>query len=323
MDAISERRGTLIAVGIVVLVSILVGLTFMGGQTSKILSTVGAAIDNPAGGIGAAPGPGSDPGSGSGSGAGGSEVADAGATVPTLLIVRTDELVLQVPDLDAALRDGEAAVLRSGGYVSASSRSAEDGRESAQVTYRIPSAAWDTTLAALRRLASSIVSEQLKTDEVTGQVVDLTARIANLRAAEAALQDIMARAAKISDVLDVQKQLTATRGEIEKAVADKAHLVDQASYGSLAVTYRLPAVPAPTRTPVPAKAWDPGNDVAQASGRLVAIGQTTTSVGIWLAIVGLPVAIGALILLVAIWQVFRLGRWVVGRRRDAAISPGT
>lgn len=323
MDAFSERRGTLIALGLVILVTTLVGLSFMGGQTSKILSTVGSAINNPtSGGSEAAPGAGSVPGAGSGSGTGGGEVADAGATVPTLLIVRTGELSLVVPDLDAVLRDGDAAVLRSGGYVSAASRSAEDGRDSAQVTYRIPSAAWETTLAALRRLASSIVSEQLKTDEVTGQVVDLTARIANLRAAEAALQAIMARATKIGDVLDVQQQLTATRGEIEKAVADKAHLVDQASYGSLAVTYRLPDVPAPTRTPVPAKVWDPGVDVAQASGKLVAIGQTTTSVGIWLAIVGLPVGIGALVLLAVIWQMSRLAHWVVARRREAAISPG-
>jgi len=48
----------------------------------------------------------------------------------------------------------------------------------------------------------------------------------------------MARATKISDVLDVQEQLTGTRGEIEKLAGDKAHLQDQASYGSLAVTYR-------------------------------------------------------------------------------------
>ena len=44
---------------------------------------------------------------------------------------------------------------------------------------------------------------------MTSQVVDLQARIANLRASETALQGIAAKATKISDVLEVQAQLTA------------------------------------------------------------------------------------------------------------------
>jgi hypothetical protein len=189
------------------------------------------------------------------------------------------------------------------------------------VTYRIPSAAWESTLAALHALAATVVSEQITTEEVTGQVVDLTARIANLRATEAALQAIMARAMKITDVLDVQEQLTTTRGEIEKLVADKEHLEDRAAYGNLAVTYRLPVAPSPTATPVPAKGWDPADDVARASGKLLRIGQTTTSVGIWLTIIGLPLAIGGLIILFVSWQLHRLTRWLI-RRREAAINQG-
>jgi hypothetical protein len=324
MNALLDRRDALIGAGFLVAAALLVGLVLMGGQTSKILSTVGASVGNPgtgsdsdAAGQGSA-GSGSDQGSGSGSASGG-QVADAAAAVPVLLIVRTGELTLQVPDLGVALRDGGAAVIRAGGYISGSSRTTDDGRESAQVTYRIPSAAWDATLDVLHEIGSTTVSEQVKTEEVTGQVVDLTAHIANLRTTEAALQAIMARATKISDVLDVQEQLTTTRGEIEKLVADKAHLVDQASYGSLAVTYRLPITPTPTATP--AKGWDPGDDVARASGKLVKIGQATTSVGIWLVIVGLPVVIGGAILALLAWQATRLGRWLI-RRRVGAIEPG-
>jgi hypothetical protein len=326
MSAFSDRRDTLIGAGVLVVAALLVGLLFMGGQTSKILSTVGSSVgnqgtgsDSDAAGQGST-GSGSDQGSGSGTGSGG-QVADAAAAVPALLIVRTGELTLQVPDLDIALRDGGAAVIRAGGYISGSSRTTDDGRESAQVTYRIPSAAWDSTLGVLHGIGSTTVSEQIKTEEVTGQVVDLTAHIANLRTTEAALQAIMARATRISDVLDVQEQLTTTRGEIEKLVADKAHLVDQASYGSLAVTYRLPVAPTPTATPTPAKGWDPGDDVAHASGKLVKIGQTTTTVGIWLVIVGLPVVIGGAILAVLAWQATRFGRWLI-RRREEAIEPG-
>ena len=314
MDALLGRRGTLIIAGLLLGGTFLVGSMFTGGQVSTILSKVGASVGGGTLGSGLdTTGSGQDT-TGGGSGTGGS------GTVPTLLIIRTGELVIQVPDLAAALRDGDAAVTRAGGYISGSTQSGVGADETAQTTYRIPSAAWQSTLAALHGLASTVVSESIKTDEVTGQVVDLTANIANLRATEAALQAIMAKAARISDVLDVQAQLTTTRGEIERLVADKAHLVDQASYGSLAVTYRLPVIPTPRATLVPARGWDPADDVSAASDKLVRVGQTTTSIGIWLAIVGLPILVGAAILLFGAWQTYRLARWLVRRRED--VRPG-
>jgi hypothetical protein len=321
MNELSGRRGTLIIAGLLLGATFIVGSTLLGGQVSTVLSKVGASVGGGTVGSGVdTTGSGQDTTGGgpatSGPGTGG-QVADAGATVPTLLIIRTGELTLQVQDLGAAVRDGDAAVTRAGGYINGSTQSGVGADEAAQATYRIPSAAWQSTLAALHGLASTVVSESIKTDEVTGQVVDLTAHIANLRATEAALQAIMAKAAKISDVLDVQAQLTTTRGEIERLVGNKAHLVDQASYGSLAVTYRLPVVPAPKATLVPPKGWDPADDVSAASGKLVGIGQATTSIGIWLAIVGLPIVIASAILLFGAWQIYRLARWLVRRRETA------
>ena len=248
------NRPAIIAVTIVILLSaVVVPLMFLGGQTSTILSTVGSAIGpNPGGGAATAPEPGSGTGTGgaatgAASGTGSAEIADAAATIPTLLIVRTGELRLEVGGLDAAIARGDAAVLAAGGYVSASTRAVADepAAASAVVTYRIPSARWDATLDALHRLAARVDSETITTDEVTGQVVDLGARIANLRASEAALQAIMAKAVKITDVLDVQRQLTTTRGEIEGLVGKKQQLEDQAAFGSL-VGHVPPAGRGPT-----------------------------------------------------------------------------
>lgn len=316
MDESISRRTLLALAGIVVTVLVFAAVLTAGSQTSKILSTVGNAVPGNDGGAGApeapAPAPTTEP-------VAGGEAAIAAAPVPALLIVRTGTLQLEVTDLGAATAAADSAVTRAGGYVSASTRAATADGSTAQASYRIPSAAWDATLGALRALAREVKAEEIKAEEVTGQVVDLTARISNLRATEAALQAIMAKAKKISDVLDVQEQLTTTRGEIERLVADKGSLVSQASFGSLAVTFRLPVQPKPTATPKPVQGWDPGADVADATGKLVRIGQRATSVGIWLAIVGLPVAIAGVIVLVLGWQVVRLGRWMLARRFEATV----
>jgi hypothetical protein len=106
----------------------------------------------------------------------------------------------------------------------------------------------------------------------------------------------MATATKIDDILDVQKQLTDTRGEIEQLAAKSAGLRDRASFGSLTIQLSVPAS-APTPTPVASKPprWDPGRDVELASGKLVRIGQVGMTSSIWLAIVGIPIVLAVLL----------------------------
>jgi hypothetical protein len=308
----------LVVAGLLIVGALVVGSVFLGGQTSMILSTVGSAVGPPGSGQGSGETDGSDPqptpNSPGATPAG--RVAGLAALPPTLLIVRTGTIDLGIVDLDAAVRGADAAVTGNGGYVDGSSRTAggNGGDADARVAYRIPSAAWNETLDGIRKLATTIHREEIKTEEVSGQVVDLGARIANLRTTEAALQAIMAKATQIKDVLDVQDQLTSTRDEIERLVASRTDLEDRASFGSLTVIFRLPARAAPTPTPVAVPGWNPGQDVELATDKLVSIGQGTTSLGIWLAIVGLPLLVGGTLLAFVALQLVRLGRWFLARR---------
>jgi hypothetical protein len=323
-ESTSWARARLIAVVIVVVLVAAAAATMLGGgQTSQILSTVGSAVGDTNGQPGSAVNPvvgaalpvGTP---GSGSSGSGSEVADAAIGPPTLLIVRTGTLELEVASLSSTVAEAGVVVSTRGGYTSGSTESAASSDASATVEYRIPAAAWDATLDGLRRLATTVRHQQVETREVSGEVVDLGARIANLRATEGAFQSIMARATKISDVLAVQRQLSATRGEIERLVADKAQLEGRAAYGTLTVTFHLLAPPAVVTAQ---KGWDPVSDVDRATGKLIRIGQLATSTGIVLAIVGLPLLIAGIVGLVVAWQVYRLGRWLV-RRRSTGIVAG-
>ena len=312
-----------IVFGVVAIVVVIVSVLLLvnGAHTSTIMSKVGASVNNSGASTDSAgepPAPtqaGSDSGGGEATGQGG-QVAAAAPGPPVLLIVRTGTLTLEVTSVSSTVSAADDVVAAAGGFVAASTESATSAEGSANVDYRIPSAAWERTLAGLRALAT-VKAQQIKTDEVTGAVVDLGARIANLRATEAALQAIMAKAVKIQDVLDVQKQLTDTRGQIEQLTAQKTELQDRASYGSLTVSFQLPPRPAPSPTVAPPPVWDPGADAAAATAKLVRIGQTATTAGIWLGIVGVPVLLaGAIALGLALglaWLAWRL----VGRVRRA------
>jgi len=205
---------------------------------------------------------------------------------PDLLIIKTGDLSLQVEALDAALTSASAKIGALGGYVSGSARTGDAQEATATVVYRIPAARWDEAISALRGLAVKVLSEGTQTQDVTGQVLDLGAQITNLRASEAALQAIMARADKIADVLAVQGELSRTQGEIEQLSTQKKHLQEQAAFSTATVTFVLKPDAAVVAT---SKGFDPSNEVDKASANLVAVLQGVATAGIWFGIVWLPI----------------------------------
>ena len=299
-----------IALGAMLIISSLL-LACGSSAAGPILSTVGNAVDGGSGeGISGAPSAApAAPDEQGGQFTGGDGV---GAPVDDARIVRTGTIDLEVGEVGPSLAKARDGIRAMGGYIGASSTQNEGDTPIASVTYRIPSERWEDALDLLRGISgpgTKVVAERTDAVEVTGQVIDLQARIKNLRAAEASLQQIATKAVKISDVLEVQDQLTNVRGQIEQLTAQLTDVEDRASYATLTASYRVPIV----AVEVAQKGWDPKVVVDEASASLIDILQALTSAGIWLAIVWLPIllVLGVVVLVVA-WVLRRVG--VIGPR---------
>jgi hypothetical protein len=226
-------------------------------------------------------------------------------------IIRTGQLQLEVTDVSKALLAARSAIQGLGGFIGASQQY-QDGEDTvATITYRIPADQWESALDALRKLGKEL-SENTSSADVTGQIVDLDARIRNLKASETALVGYIARATKVSDVLDIESRLSDVRGQIEQLTAQKAGLDDQVAYATLAVTYgvNVPAVQAAAAT------WDPAGEADRAGGTLVGVLEGLATAGIWFGIVWLPILL--MLALVVGVVVFAGRRFGLFRR-----SPGT
>jgi hypothetical protein len=288
-----------------------------GGAASAPLSPVGggaapAASGAPAGnpdgfGSGAgrpSTGGGGDAGGGGGgTGGGGNQVADLGAK-----IIRTGSLQVTVADVDTAIRAARDAIRGFGGYVGASEEQRGDDQLVATITYRIPAERWDDALDGIRKLGT-VVGEKTDANEVTSQLVDLDARIRNLKASETALVGYAANAPKVSDLLEIESRLTDTRGEIERLTAQQTQLQNQVALATLTVTFGTEVV-AVTQA---AARWDPAAEVDRASATLISVVQGLISVLIVLAIVWLPILVAVgLLVLIGIAIARRLG-WTASR----------
>ncbi len=247
-------------------------------------------------------------------GVGGGQVA----AVDDAKIIRTGTMSIEVSDVGSALRVARDAIVGLGGYLGASTTSNEGDQPSAEITYRIPAAKWEAALDILRGLnglTRKVVTEHTEAVEVTSQVIDLQARIANLRASETALQGIAAKATKISDVLEVQAQLTQTRGEIETLTAQLKDLNDRAGYATLTVQFNAPIL----AVEVAQKGWEPTAIVDEAAAATVSFFQGLATAGIWFVIVWLPILL--IVGLVAATVVAIARRFGYGRRTPGGLPP--
>jgi Ca-activated chloride channel family protein len=132
----------------------------------------------------------------------------------------------------------------AGGFV-ASSNSQLTGTSNpyADLVLRVPASRFDEVTSDLGGLGK-VQQQQLQGQDVTGQVVDLGARIDNLQSEESALRQLMARTGSIPDILTVENQLFSVEQQIEQLTAQKNSLADQVAYATLTLDLVTPAPPA-------------------------------------------------------------------------------
>ena len=274
----------------------------------------GAAQSAPSAGPAAAP---DQAGAGELNGRSGANLVDGdgNAVRDDAKIIRTGSLQMDVADVRDALRKGRDLATGFGGYIGASQQYRDGDSITATVSYRLPVDRWEEALDAFRALGDPI-GEQTDAVEVTDQIVDLDARIRNLKASETALVRHAAEAVKISDLLEIESRLSDVRGQIEQLTAQQKNLVDRAAYATLDVTYGT-EIAAVTKA---ASDWDPKSEVDRAGASLIGFLQALTSAGIWFAIVWLPILLGVgLVAGVTFVIARRLG--LVRRRVQPPVAP--
>ncbi len=223
-------------------------------------------------------------------------------------IIRTATLEVTMEDVVGAVQRIENAALAAGGFVSASSLTAEQlprpegsdpsepppKRQRATVTVRVPAEAYGTVMDQIRGLGE-VQSESSDASEVTEEFADLEARLRNLQRIEAQMLELLAKAETIPDILTVQDRINSVRLEIEQ-VQGRINLLD--SLTELAtITVQLAPPPPAAEEPVSEagwareaweNAWEASQETLQALGT---VGIVAGVVLAWLAVPLLAIAI--------------------------------
>ncbi|MBI2300858.1 MAG: DUF4349 domain-containing protein [Armatimonadetes bacterium] len=160
------------------------------------------------------------------------------------------KLDIETPNVEAALAKAQSLARQHRGYLTGLTQSGAAGAgQTATITFRVPSASFESALAALSGLAAGgglLRSREVTAEDVSEEWVDLESRVRNKHREEDRLLELLGRSGDISHLLEVEKELARVRGEIEQAEGRLRFLAHQVSYSTIELTLTKPQVPVAT-----------------------------------------------------------------------------
>ena len=152
-------------------------------------------------------------------------------------IIRTARLQIVVKEFSNARASVESLVTRAAGFIDHMTVTGDTSTaRTLRGTLRVPGDRLADTLAQLRAMGQ-VMEDTQGSQDVTDQIIDLDARLASARATEQRLTELLRnRTGRLSDVLEVERELTRVRLDIERLDAEKTNLGRRVSYATVDVT---------------------------------------------------------------------------------------
>lgn len=173
--------------------------------------------------------------------AGGEELEFAGSSAPQARqIIRKATIQLLSDDVRAGFNRAAMTINEGlGEYVQESSLTGTGATAQAEITLRVAASRLPAVMNALRELGR-VQSEQVVGQDVTGQVVDLEARLRNEQRVEIELLALLEKRqdAPLKEILDLRTALANVRGQIEQLIAQRQRLGQLVSLSTVLVIIR-------------------------------------------------------------------------------------
>jgi hypothetical protein len=164
------------------------------------------------------------------------------AGIETAMIIRTGTASVEIDSLETAISAARALADRVGGYVANTSiQSGRSQYRSATIEIKLPASRFDAALDGLSPLGK-VEAVNVTAEDVGEEFTDLSARAANAHRLEVRLIELIAtRTGKLSDVLEIERELARVREEIERMEGRMRFLKSRAAISTLSLNLHEPA----------------------------------------------------------------------------------
>jgi len=144
-------------------------------------------------------------------------------------IIREASIGLEVEDPFSVESGIRRSISRQGGYLD-STMTRPNG--AINIKARVPPQALDTALGEISELGK-VTHRSVSARDVTETMIDLDARISNLTALRDRLQGLLQRAGKISEVIEIEKELVRVQTQLDSLEGQRRSLAGRVDYSML------------------------------------------------------------------------------------------
>lgn len=148
-------------------------------------------------------------------------------------IKKTADINLTVDDYKVARLAIEKVVKSGHAYISAENEQNSTYSISNTMIIRVLNKDFDGMVNNITGIASHVNSKNIYTEDVTAQFVDITARLKSKKEVEKRYIDLLQKATKVGEILEVEQNLRVIREEIEAKEGELKYLNNQVNYSTI------------------------------------------------------------------------------------------
>ncbi|MBD1385625.1 DUF4349 domain-containing protein [Mucilaginibacter rigui] len=154
-------------------------------------------------------------------------------------IIKEGDIRFESADVVKTRKQILTSLKHFGGYAENDSETTDAALRSKEYTIvvRIPAKNFDAFLGTVSSTATKIDSRNIRVKDVTSEFIDTKARLDNKLQLEKRYQNLLSRAGKMRDLLDIEEKLTEIRSDIEATQGQLNYMSKQVAYSSLNITF--------------------------------------------------------------------------------------
>ena len=183
---------------------------------------------------------------------------DKAETAPKISqkIIKQASLRFETNDLEETFAQIQKAITANKGTVQNDSEGKTYDNIYRNLTVRVPSQNFDAFIKSISEGVSYFERKEISADNVTEQYIDLDSRLKTKRKLEARYLEILQKATKISEILEIEKQISIIREEIEAKEGQLKYLESRVSESTITIEfYKTIAEKEAVKTSYGSKIW--------------------------------------------------------------------
>lgn len=155
-------------------------------------------------------------------------------------IIKTGDLRFQTDDLDKTYNQVQQTVKKYQASIKNDSQSNEGYQLTRSITIRIPNQNFDAFITDISKGVAYFDQKEISSEDVTEEYIDVASRIKTKKVLEERYYELLKKASKVSEMLEIEKKLSEIREEIEAKEGRLKYLESQVQMSTINIEFYKP-----------------------------------------------------------------------------------